>query len=332
MNDLPGSSAERIAERGREELLARLRAAFAEQLSHGATPAALSGDEFELRIAQAGERAGGALWRRSLAQAAVTELHIDLAAAIEHPDVLRAHELLGAPAYTLPAEPPQEAAAEVEVELEEPPEPVEAEAPAEAIEAELETPAEAIEAELEAPTEPIEAEAEAEAPAAPIEAEAAAEAIEIGPPAEPIETMAPAEAPETAPADVLTASPLPTPVAQPPATEPEVEALRVGAVHVSGIESLRAGERDIELRFSPDSIDVLKRSSGVGLGRVRWIEITNIELPPPRRGLRRRPQELRIETARGRATFELPGLTTEQLEGHLKPMLARARDEGDARY
>jgi hypothetical protein len=69
---------------------------------------------------------------------------------------------------------------------------------------------------------------------------------------------------------------------------------------------------------------VLKRSSGVAIGRLQWREITGVELAAPRRGLRRGAQELHVNTLHGRVTFELPGITDEQLHQHLIPMLGRA--------
>jgi hypothetical protein len=107
----------------------------------------------------------------------------------------------------------------------------------------------------------------------------------------------------------------------------EADALRVAAVHLSGIEALRAGEGDLELRISSAGLDVLKRSSGAPIGRLEWGEIQTVDLPRGRRGLRpgRRAYELHVTTGRGRASFQLPGVTEEQLKNHLEPMLARAR-------
>lgn len=112
-----------------------------------------------------------------------------------------------------------------------------------------------------------------------------------------------------------------------PPASPDADALRVAAVHLSGIEALRAGERDLELRISSAGLDVLKRSSGAPIGRLQWEEIETVELPRGRRGLRRgrRAYELQVATRRGRASFELPGVTEEQLKNHLEPMLVRAR-------
>ncbi|HWE10597.1 MAG TPA: hypothetical protein VG325_14690 [Solirubrobacteraceae bacterium] len=110
--------------------------------------------------------------------------------------------------------------------------------------------------------------------------------------------------------------------------------LRIAAIHLGGIEALRVGERDIELRLSAAGLDVLKRSTGAPIGRLEWGQIESVELPRARRGLRarrRRGFELRVATERGRAGFELPGVTEEQLKDHIEPMLERARGAGGHR-
>jgi hypothetical protein len=122
------------------------------------------------------------------------------------------------------------------------------------------------------------------------------------------------------------------PASAPASSQLEPHALRLAAVHLDGIETVRAGDRDIELRLSADGLDVLKRSSGAAIGRLEWAEIQKIDLPRSRRGLRlrrRRVQELHVTTDRGQASFALPGLTDEQRQAHLEPMIERvgaARD------
>jgi hypothetical protein len=82
---------QRIAQRGREVVVERLRIAFAHQLAvQGA--ADLDPEQVERMVQEAAGRAGEALWRRSLAQAAMEELGIDLSEALAHPvlaDVLQ---------------------------------------------------------------------------------------------------------------------------------------------------------------------------------------------------------------------------------------------------
>jgi hypothetical protein len=211
-------SAERIAEQGREELRRRLRRAFDDQVALRPPSVALSEGQLEQLVDVAAGRAGGVLWRRCLAGVAADALGIALGEAVSHPEVVRAHQLAGAPPY---------------------------------------------------------------------------------------------EEEDAAPA---------------PASEPETGALRVAAVHLSGIESLRRGESDLELRFSAAGLDVLKGSSGAAIGRLTWTEIENVSFSKPRRGLRAgRRQQLQVQTARGRASFELPGLSDRQLTQELEPLLARWR-------
>jgi hypothetical protein len=123
------------------------------------------------------------------------------------------------------------------------------------------------------------------------------------------------------------------PLAQVTLSEPTegqtpLQALRLAAVHVSGIESLRNGETDLELRFSDAGLDLLKASSGAAIGRLLWSEIHGVEVANPRRGLRpgRRVPELHVRAQSGRAAFQLPGMTSEQVNEHLEPVLRRARD------
>ncbi len=96
---MSATSPEQIAERAREDLHARLRAAFERQLA--TTPPTVAPPEGQLAelVDAAAGRAGAVLWRRCLAGAASDALGIGLAEAVSHPAVLRAHELVGAPPY-----------------------------------------------------------------------------------------------------------------------------------------------------------------------------------------------------------------------------------------
>jgi hypothetical protein len=217
-------TAQQIAQRGRLEVVARLREAFIHEAA-STEQVQLEPMELEQLVAAATERAGAALWRRSLAAAASEVLGVALPDAIEHPAVRRAHELVGAPAY-----PPPE---------------------------------------------------------------------DVAPP--------------------LPSPGIPRAGVAPP---PSIGALRMPAVHQEGIEALRSGERDLELRISADGVDVLKASTGATIGRLRWEEITEVRLERPRRSLRRRGQEMHVLTRRGRASFGLPDLTEDQRREHLEPLLA----------
>ncbi len=224
------AAAARIVRHGRQELQARLRAAILRQASDAAEPMTLEASQLDELVDAAAARAGGVLWRRCLAAAATTELGVELADAITHPTVKRAHALAGAPPY-----------------------------------------------EHVEPTHPV-------AAVAPVEGQA----------------------------------------------QPSLGALRLSAVHVRGIESLRDGETDLELRFSDAGLDLLKASSGATIGRLPWSEIHEVEVASsrPRRGLRSgaRVPELHVRAQSGRATFRLPGTTSEQVNEHLQPVLTRARD------
>ena len=78
--------AERIVLHGRQELQARLRAAILRQAGSAAEPMTLEAAQLDALVDAAAARAGGVLWRRCLAGAATTELGVDLADAVSHPD------------------------------------------------------------------------------------------------------------------------------------------------------------------------------------------------------------------------------------------------------
>jgi hypothetical protein len=321
-----------------------LRAAFERRArAHAIT---LEPAQLQELVDGAARRADGVLWRRALAEAACAELGVDLAAAVRLPELEQAHELAGAPEWTpspeaLPSPAPSSPT----------PEP----APAPAVdEAHAEVPEPDVpESYLPEPDEPAPAEP------APDDGASAGEVPEGSP-----DVMGEADALEgagaigTADADPFATPDAPAPErggvvrngadgtarraqrrrtgqAPPrrrvPAPEPTVEigqALRLAAVHLGGIETVRTGDRDIELRLSAAGLDVLRRSDGTAIGRLEWQEIQTIDLPRGRRGLRpgkRRVQELHVSTERGQASFELPGLTEAQVKEHLEPMLDRAR-------
>lgn len=103
---------ERIAQRGHEVVVERLRTAFAHQAAtQGGVD--LDPERVERMVQEAVARAGEALWRRSLAQAAMEELGIDLSAALAHPALAEAQELIDArgdaplPEPEAPAETPE---------------------------------------------------------------------------------------------------------------------------------------------------------------------------------------------------------------------------------
>jgi hypothetical protein len=224
--------AERIVRQARQELTARLRGAILRQAGSATEPMTLEASQLDELVDAAAARAGGVLWRRCLASAAIGELGVELADAISHHTVRHAHELAGAPPF------------------------------------------------------------EGAAPAAPVV------------PVTPAHRAGDADA--------------------------SLQALRIAAVHVSGIESLRNGERDLELRFSDAGLDLLKASSGAAIGRLLWSDIHSVEVASSRRGLRpgRRVPELQVRAQSGRATFQLPKMNSEQVNDYLEPVLARLREAG----
>jgi hypothetical protein len=102
-------------------------------------------------------------------------------------------------------------------------------------------------------------------------------------------------------------------------------ALLLDAVHVFGIETLEPGDEDIELRLADAGIDVRKPSTAEMIGRVRWSEVRSVAVQRPRRGLpgRRRPALFVAGTDRGEVTFELPGVSDDEITEHLEPLIAR---------
>jgi hypothetical protein len=99
MAGAPDESAERIAERGREALLERLRGAFEEAAAAHADVLEIDDERLEQMVQRAADRADGLQWRRALASVATEELGIGLGEALGHPAVARAQELVGAPSY-----------------------------------------------------------------------------------------------------------------------------------------------------------------------------------------------------------------------------------------
>ena len=96
------TSPEEIAERAREDLHARLRAAFEHQLA--ATPLSVAPAEGELErlVSAAAARADPVLWRRCLAGAAADAFGIGLAEAMSHPVVLAAQGIEAREAAAVP--------------------------------------------------------------------------------------------------------------------------------------------------------------------------------------------------------------------------------------
>lgn len=91
--------AQRIAERGHEALVARMRKAYADAAAAHADLISLDDERIEAMVQAAAEHADGLQWRRALAEVGADELGISVSDALKHPAVTRAQSLAGAPSY-----------------------------------------------------------------------------------------------------------------------------------------------------------------------------------------------------------------------------------------
>ena len=91
--------AQRVAARGRDALVERLRTAYADAAAAHADLISLDGSRIEAMVQSAADRADGLQWRRALAGVAAEELNVNISEALSHPAVVRAQELIGAPSY-----------------------------------------------------------------------------------------------------------------------------------------------------------------------------------------------------------------------------------------
>ncbi len=325
MNDNSEQTAERIAERGREALVARLRPAFAEAVSAHADVLSLDEAQIEEMVQSAADRADGLQWRRALASVATDELGISLGEALGHPAVARAQTIVGAPSYeeslaklglvtagdpeppvAPPSEPPVAAdAAEPVVE--------------ELVEVVETMPAEPPAAHEPSPTEAIDVTELPDAEPVVHPGETAEHAFEHGG-SEEYDAIHATAVHENGP---LAAEPL----AEPDADVADEGPLRLTATHLGGIATLQPGEQNLELRFGDAGLDIARRPGRV-LGRLRWPEISALEVPSPR-GLRRRRRQERaqlvVHTEHGDASFEIPAVAEDELRESVETVLARYR-------
>jgi hypothetical protein len=339
-------TARRIAEQGRDALVARLRPAFEQAAATHGEGLDLDSEQLERMVQRAADRADGLQWRRALAQVATEQLGIGLGEALGHPAVARAQAIVGAPSYEdalgdLGGAAADDGGSAAPAASEE--EPASAEQPAD--EAEEDAPKESEQPEPAADAEPAaesgpdaEPAAEEPPPGTGEESPPAPEAREDGePPA--------ADTPEPlAPPAPLTADPVAAPPTaehpQPPIPAPGAagvgpetggapDALRLRAVHLGGIANLQPAEGDLELHLSDAGLDIVRGPERVPLGRLTWEEIVALETPVVGGRFRRKRQSdahLVIRSAQGSASFEIPGVTTDELKDHLAPMIAERSD------
>jgi hypothetical protein len=307
-------TARRIAEHGREALLARLRPAFEQAAAAHADVLKLDEARLEQMIQNAADKADGLQWRRALASVASEQLGIGLGEALNHPAVARAHAIVGAPSYEdslaelghRRTEEPQKAAEPEEVTAAPAPEPEAAAVASEAddhgpgpapVAAESEDHAEADE---ELQDEELEPEAPSERGVGATEEWEHDEEFED----EYEDDVAPVGA------DV----------------EGESGTLRLRAIHLGGVANLAPAADDIELWLSDAGLDIVRGPEHAPLGRLTWREIAALDVPPPRNRIRRKRAEdahLVVRGEQGAASFEVPGVAPEELRKHLAPLIER---------
>ena len=91
--------AQRIAARGHDALVERLRVAYSDAAAAHADIVSLDDARIETLVQSAADRADGLQWRRALAGVAAEELDLSVPEALSHPAVARAQALVGAPSY-----------------------------------------------------------------------------------------------------------------------------------------------------------------------------------------------------------------------------------------
>jgi hypothetical protein len=284
------AAARRIADRGRDALLARLRPAFVDAANTHADVLKLSDDQLEEMVQRAVDRADGLQWRRALAEVATEELGISLGEALGHPAVTRAQELVGAPSYEegLSAVGLQGAASAFA-------EPERTQS-------------------FERGSEPDSIPGPAPDPDSATRTATASEIVKAEDLAGPFDVR-----PAPDPQWEFDPLPGPTPGALDPAP------IRVAAIHLGGVANLPQGASDLELQLTEHGLDII-RGAGETLGRLSWNEIRTIEVPTGR-GVRRRRREPRtslvVRTTHGKAGFAIPGVSAEELREHVDPLVHR---------
>jgi hypothetical protein len=285
-------TAQQIADGGRDALVARLRPAFEQAAATHGEGLDLDDEQLEQMVQRAADQADGVQWRRALAHVATEQLGIGLGEALTHPAVARAQTIVGAPSYEDALD--ELTGDEQPVGVAEEPASLEA---GDAEEAGLarEEPASADDAD--------DGEEHPSADAAPSPSTVAAA------PPEPVPGWAPDPA-----------------AAAPPMPADEPGEIRLRAVHLGGIANLAPAEGDLELHLSEAGLDILRGPERSPLGRLTWDEIVALETPVVGgRFLRKKHADAHfvIRSAQGSASFEIPGVTTEELSEHITPMLER---------
>jgi hypothetical protein len=106
---------------------------------------------------------------------------------------------------------------------------------------------------------------------------------------------------------------------------PEDDELRVTAFHLGGVANLPAGRDGLGLRLSESGLDILQPEGDI-IGRLHWNEIDALEVNPVRGRLRRQVRSqsrIVVRTKHGDASFEIPGLSSDELEARVDPLISR---------
>ncbi|MGA2926391.1 MAG: hypothetical protein ABSG43_10420 [Solirubrobacteraceae bacterium] len=311
-------TARRIAERGREALIERLRPAFEQAVARHADVLQLDPDQLDELVERAADRADGLQWRRALASVAIEELGIGLTDALAHPAVARAQTIIGAPSYEdslakltpIEAESPRRREPEGEPEraLPVPAAPASPTAPAPSRVARA--PASTTAATAVAPAPFVGAESQ---PAPQHSSEPAGQHLP-----QPADRQLPVPAGQRLPEPVLAVDPAGS-EARVPGDEEWIVTLP--AIHIGGVANLTPTESEIELRISDAGLQFVR--SGHVFERLSWDQIRGVEVHDSRR-LRRRGHgaQLLLRSEHGEASFEIRGIAPKELREQLRPLLA----------
>jgi hypothetical protein len=351
------TQAQRIADRGRDALVERLRCAYGDAAAAHADLISLDDEHIERMVQAAFERADGLQWRRALAEVAAAELGVSTREALSHPALARAQTLAGAPSYeqslaemiARPVPPPVAApTGETLVDAESADDGAGPFEPRSVAAADSELPATVEHHAVEiAKTWPSGETAAAAADTAAAEdgapaGEGAADELEtveaddvmleLLPEPDPIEhetepyDVEAGFSEEQAPADAETGSAGEVEAAAEvgPATAEDAEDLAVEfpAIHLGGVANLPTKREGLSVRLSADGLDILHGGGDI-IGRLIWGEIEALEVPPLR--VRRRHKQLRarlvVRTPHGDASFEVPEVSGEELRDRVEPLM-----------
>ncbi len=294
--------AQRIADRGQDALVRRLRTVYDDAAAAHADLIALDAEQIEAMVQSAAGNADGLQWRRALAGVAADELGVSVNEALTHPAVRRAQALVGAPSYDqsvaeLIAHPASPRAVQ--------PVPATAGRLVTASPASADEPVTKPDPELANQLESVQADDVV---------------LELLPEPDPTEYETAAYDVEASFAEEETA-----PTLEPEALTPAVEEeMVIPAIHLGGVANLPTKREGLGVRLSADGLDIMEGELDI-IGRLIWDEIEALEVPNPR--TRRRRQEpharLVVRTPHGDASFDIPGISTDELRDRVESLVRR---------